>query len=96
MVQNQKQAQRSNIQTPTVVNHASPTVDIKGKPESANQIEIGKTHGNSQTVTEIRIHDLDDIDRSDNDRMPVTRPRKRFFEVNRDVAETLSAKLVSR
>ncbi len=96
MVQNQKQAQRSNIQTPTVVNHASPTVDIKGKPESANQIEIGKTHGNSQTVTEIRIHDLDDIDRSDNDRMPVTRPRKRFFQVNRDVAETLSAKLVLR
>ncbi|KAB2680060.1 hypothetical protein [Brucella tritici] len=96
MVQNQREAQRSNIQTPTVANHVGDVVDIKGKPESANQIEIGKTHGNSQTVSEIRIHDLDVIDRSDNDGFPVSRPRKRFFQMNREVAETVSAKLVLR
>lgn len=96
MVQNQKQAQHSNIQSPMVANHASDEVDIKGKPEAANQIGIRKTHRSSQTVTEIRIHDLDDIDRSDNDGMPVIRARKRFFQMNRDVAEFVSAKLMLR
>lgn len=96
MVQNQNLAQRSNIQTPTVANHARVEVDIKGKPEAANKIGIGKTDRSSPIATETRNHELDDIDRSDNDRMPVTRPRKRFFQMNRAVAETVSAKLMLR
>ncbi|MEN3145336.1 hypothetical protein ABDF71_25420 [Ochrobactrum sp. WV_118_8] len=96
IVQNQKQAQRSNIQTPTVANHASDEVDIKGKPESANQIGIEKTHRSSQMATEFLNRDRDGIEKSDSDGFPVSRPRKRFFQMNRDVAETVSAKLVLR
>jgi len=78
MVKNQNLPQRSNIQSPMVANHASDEVDIKGKPESANQIDIRKTNRSSQTATEFRNHDLDVIDRSANDGIPVFRPRKRF------------------
>ena len=96
MFKNQNLPQRSNIQAPMVANHDRQVVAIKGKPESANQIEIGKTNRSGQTVTEIGNQALDVIDRSDNDGFPVSRPRKRFFQTNRDVAETISAKLVFR
>jgi len=89
MAKKQKLAQRSDIQTSAVVN-------IKGKSESANQIEIGKTHRSSEMATEIGNCDLDVIGMSDNDGMPVSRPRKRFFQINREVAETVSAKLMLR
>lgn len=96
MVKNQKTPQRSNIQTPMVANHGSPTVDIKGKSVSANEIEIGKTNRSGQTATEVRNHDLDVTGKTDNNGFPVFRPRKRFFQMNRDVAEFVSAKLMLR
>ncbi|KAB2655188.1 hypothetical protein F9K94_21795 [Brucella tritici] len=96
MFKNQNIPQRSNIQPPVVANHASEAVDIKGKPEPSNQIEVRKTHRSSATATKIRNHELDVIDRSDNDGMPVTRPGKRFFQMHREVAETVSAKLMLR
>lgn len=96
MFKNQNTPQRSNIQTAVVTNHARQAVDIKDKPESANQIGIGKTNRSGQSVTEIRNHDLNGIEKSDSDEIPVTRPRKRFFQMNRDLAETLSAKLMLR
>ncbi len=96
MVQKQKLARHSHIQTHVMGNHASETVDIKGKPKSANQIGIGKTDRSGQTVTEIRSHDLDGIEKSENDGSPVSRPRKRAFEMHREVAVSVSAKLVLR
>lgn len=96
MVQKQKLAQHSKIQTPAVVNHASDAVDLKDKPKSANQVEIGKTYRSSQMATEFRNDDLDVVEKSENDGSPVSRPRKRVFQMHREVAELLSAKLVLR
>lgn len=96
MVQKQKLAQHSNIETPAVVNHASDAVDLKDKPKSANQVEIGKTYRSSQMATEFRNYDLDGIEKPDNDGTPVSRPRKRAFQVHREVAELVYSKLVLR
>lgn len=96
MVQKQKLTQRSSIQAPVVANHVRQAVDIKGKSESVNQFEVRITQRSGQTVSEFRNHDLADIDRSDKDGFPFFRPRKRFFLMNRDVAELVSTKLVLR